>query len=176
MSPSICGLVSFISSEKLSAIIFRIFFCPILLLLSFLHLRYHMTDLHTEFSVSITSLFYIFPFVSLCFLLNIFFQNIFQFTKSLYQCLVCCLKILSFFFFFLVALVLCCCMQASSSDKWSHSSLPCTGFSPWCVLLSQGTGSRCVGLSSCSRQTWGLWCVALGHSGFRVEAHRLSSC
>ena len=108
MSPSICGLVSFISSEKLSAIIFRIFFCPILLLLSFLHLRYHMTDLHTEFSISITS-FYIFPFVSLCFLLNIFFQNIFQFTKSLYQCLVCCLKILSFFFFWLHWLFVAAC-------------------------------------------------------------------
>ena len=38
-----------------------------------------------------------------------------------------------------------------------YSSLRCTGFSLWWLLLSWSTGSRCVGFSSCGMQAQLLW-------------------
>ena len=57
-----------------------------------------------------------------------------------------------------------------------YSSLTCTGFSSWWLLLLRSTGSRHVGFSSCG--TWASVIVARGLSrcGLWALEHRLSSC
>ena len=71
------------------------------------------------------------------------------------------LFLLLFFFFwlfiylslFLAALGLHYFIQNSSScSKWGLLFVWCEGFSLWCLLLLQSTGSRHVGFSSCSLQ------------------------
>ena len=58
---------------------------------------------------------------------------------------------------FLVTLGLCCCTQAFfSCSERGYSSLCCTGFSLWWLLLLWGTCSRSVGFTSCD--TWALIC------------------
>ena len=60
-------------------------------------------------------------------------------------------------YLFLVTLGLCCCTQAFfSCSERGDSSLWCTGFSLWWLLLLWGTCSRCVGFSSCD--IWALIC------------------
>ena len=49
-----------------------------------------------------------------------------------------------------------------------YSSLQCTGFSLWQLLLLQSMGSRCMGFSSCDMQAQQLWLT-----GSRAQAQQL---
>ena len=66
-----------------------------------------------------------------------------------------------------------------------YSSLWCTGFSLWWLLLVQSTGSRCMGFSSCgsralealAQQLWRTGLVALWHVGsFRTRGQTHVPC
>ena len=57
-------------------------------------------------------------------------------------------------------------MRASSSCVGGCCSLPCAGFPLPRLLLSQRTGPRCMGFSSCST-----WAQQLRHVGFGAPQH-----
>ena len=53
------------------------------------------------------------------------------------------------------------CRLSLAGASGGCSSLRCVGFSLWCLLLLQSTGSRYVGFSSCCTQAQQLWCTGL---------------
>ena len=64
----------------------------------------------------------------------------------------------SYSYLFLVTLGLCCCTQTFfSCSEPGYSSLSCTDFSLWWLLLLWGTCSRCMGFRSCD--TWTFICL-----------------
>ena len=78
-------------------------------------------------------------------------------------------KFIYFIYLFLAALGLRCCVWAfSSCGERSYSSLWCTGFSVWWLLLLRSTGSRRVGFTSCGTRAQQLWLT-----GSRVQAQQL---
>ena len=71
------------------------------------------------------------------FIIMVLFCNFFLFIS--------CLNLVTYFI--LAVLGLHCCAQAFSSyGKWDYPLAVCKGFSSWWLLLSQTTGSRCLGL------------------------------
>ena len=72
-------------------------------------------------------------------------------------------KIIYAFFFFFAVLGLC--YRAWAFSSWGEQgllSLQCAGFLLWWLLLLRSTGSRHVGLRSCSRWAQYLWLMGLG--------------
>ena len=72
------------------------------------------------------------------------------------------------FFFFFNSFIFGCVLVFVSVGGLSlvaasggYSSLQCTGFSLWWLLLLQSTGSRCTGFSSCDTQAQQLWLAGL---------------
>ena len=53
------------------------------------------------------------------------------------------------------------CRLSLVAASGGYSSLQCTGFSLWWLLLLQSTGSRRAGFSSCSVWAQELWCTGL---------------
>ena len=73
-----------------------------------------------------------------------------------------------FIYFWLHWVFIAACGLSLVAVSKVYSSLPCTGFSLWWLLLLWSMGSRCVGFSSCGTQAQQLWLT-----GARAQAQQL---
>ena len=91
--------------------------------------------------------------------------------KALYIYIYIYILLINLFYLFISGCIgssLLCAGFLQLQASGGYSSLQCTGFSLWWLLLLQSMGSRCAGFSSC-----GTWAQQLWLSGSRAQAQQL---
>ena len=81
-----------------------------------------------------------------------------------------------FYFFWLCWVFVAVCGLSLVAASGRYSSLRCTGFSLWWLLLLRNMGSRHAGVSSCGTRASVVVARGLSSFGSRALEHMLSSC